>query len=60
MLLIRLLINGLNKVVIELAHQRVQLTPVVGQGLEDDGVAVAPHADFPRLETKLLRKSHRL
>src|SRR5205823_4571671 len=59
-LLPRLLVDRFDKVLVELAYDRVQPAPILRHGLEDDSAAAAPDADFLALESKILGKAYRL
>src|SRR5208282_3483787 len=53
LLLLLRLIDGLNEVIIELAHDGVEPAPIVGYRLKDDGTPVAPYSGFLAFEAKV-------
>jgi hypothetical protein len=59
-LLLRLLLNGWNKIIIELFCNCIEPLPIVGERLENDGVSVPADSNLAALEAKTFRKANRL
>jgi len=55
-----LFVDCANKIVVERADESIEPSPVVGDRLENDGVAVPADANFRATQAELLRKAHRL
>jgi hypothetical protein len=55
-----LFVRRLNEILIQFACDSVEPSPVFGNGLENDSIAMAANPDFVTLETKILWKPYRL
>ena len=60
MLLRRLLRDGALEIGIDRAGELVQPPPILGDRLENDGMALPPDLHFRSVETELLGQPHRL
>jgi hypothetical protein len=60
LLLFRLLLNGPNEIVIELAYDGIEPSPVFSEGFEDDRRAATPYSDLCPGKPDVFWKSNHL
>lgn len=58
-LLRRLFGRSLDEVIVDSPDNLVEPSPIARDGLEDDGIAMAPDSNLARVEAELFRKTDR-